>query len=170
VQESKTEIRLNTKPSCWVLSQLPLCYPVYGGSPPMRQEAHITRTMSLQATPAWWVERVLPMATVATRISTLGHGLPLLPTLAEHQCVGSSVPWRPGKTGDSAVERLFRGKTLVGLAGVDRWSAQGSAADTWAQNARLRSCRALRACRYDSWGAIGDHARIFLPSLPKRCR
>jgi len=68
------------------------------------------------------------------------------------------------------VERLFSGKTWVGLAGVDRWSAQGSAADTWAQNARLRSCRALRACRYDSWGAIGDHARIFLPSLPKRCR
>jgi hypothetical protein len=28
------------------------------------------------------------------RISTLGHGLPLLPSLAEHQCVGSSVPWR----------------------------------------------------------------------------
>jgi hypothetical protein len=55
-----------------------------------------------------------------------------------------------GKTGDLAVERLFTGKTWVGLAGVDRWSAQGSAADTWAQNARLRSCRALRACRYDS--------------------
>src|SRR6266481_134011 len=85
---------------------------VYGGSPPMRQGAHITRTMSLQATPAWWVERVLPMAAVATRISTFGHGLPLLPTLAEHQCVGSSVPWRPGKTGDSAVERLFSGKKL----------------------------------------------------------
>ena len=50
------------------------------------------------------------------------------------------------------------------------WSAQGSAADTWAQNARLRSCRALRACRYDSWGAIGDHARIFLASVPKRRR
>ena len=141
-----------------------------GASPPMRQGAHITRTMSLQATPAWWVERVLPMAAVATRISTFGHGLPLLPTLADHQCVGSSVPWRPGKTGDSAVERLFTGKTWVGLAGVDRWSAQGSAADTWAQNARLRSCRALRACRYDSWGAIGDHARIFLASLPKPCR
>ena len=101
---------------------------------------------------------------------TFGHGLPLLPTLADHQCVGSSVPWRSGKTCDSAVERLFTGKTWVGLAGVDRWSAQGSAADTWAQNARLRSCRALRACRYDSWGAIGDHARIFLASLPKRCR
>ena len=40
----------------------------------MRQGAHITRTMSLQATPAWWVERVLPMAAVATRISTFGHG------------------------------------------------------------------------------------------------
>ena len=50
------------------------------------------------------------------------------------------------------------------------WSAQGSAADTWAQNARLRSCRALRVCRYDSWGAIGDHARIFLASVPKRRR
>src|ERR1700736_5992468 len=47
-------------------------------------------------------------------------------------------------------------------------SAQGSAADTWTQNARLRSCRALRACRYNSWGAIGDHARIFLASVPKR--
>src|SRR5271157_712360 len=49
-------------------------------------------------------------------------------------------------------------------------SAQGSAADTWTQNARLRSCRALRVCRYDSWGAIGDHARIFLASVPKRRR
>src|ERR1700680_463837 len=78
--------------------------------------------------------------------------LPLLPALAEHHCVGSSVPWRAGKTGDSAVERLFSGKTWVGLAGVDRWSAQGSAADTWAQNARLRSCRALRACRNNSLG------------------
>ena len=29
VQESKTEIRLTTKPFCWVLSQLPLCYPNY---------------------------------------------------------------------------------------------------------------------------------------------
>ena len=46
----------------------------------------------------------------------------------------------------------------------------GQPPDTWAQNARLRSCRALRDCRYDSWGAIGDHARIFLSSLPKRCR
>src|SRR5580704_7559879 len=52
--------------------------------------------MSLQATLAWWVERV-PMAAVATRISTLRHGLPLLPALAEHHCVGSSVPWRAGK-------------------------------------------------------------------------
>src|SRR5207237_10116399 len=75
---------------------------VYGSSPPMRQGAHITRTMSLQATPAWWAEPVLPMAAVATRISTFGHGLPLLPTLAEHQCVGSSVAWRPGKTWDYA--------------------------------------------------------------------
>ena len=24
----------------------------------------------------------------------LGHGLPLLPALAEQHCVGSSVPWR----------------------------------------------------------------------------
>src|SRR5580700_5487106 len=76
--------------------------------------------MSLQATLAWWVERVLSMAAVATRISTLGHSLPLLPALAEHHCVGSSVPWRAGKTGDSAVERLFSGKTWVGLAGVDQ--------------------------------------------------
>jgi hypothetical protein len=30
--------------------------------------------MSLQATPAWWVERVLLMAAVATRISTLPWG------------------------------------------------------------------------------------------------
>jgi len=30
VQESKTEIQLNAKPSCWVLSQLPLCYPKAG--------------------------------------------------------------------------------------------------------------------------------------------
>src|SRR5260370_1137602 len=73
----------------------------------------------------WWVERVLPMAAVATRISTFGHGLPLLPTLADHQCVGSSVPWRPGKTGDSAVEGLFTGKTWVGLRGVRRWVLQG---------------------------------------------
>ena len=29
MQESKIEFRLNTKPSCWVLSQLPLCYPNY---------------------------------------------------------------------------------------------------------------------------------------------
>ena len=78
-----------------------------------------------------------------------------------------------GKTGDSAVERLFQAKLGLDLqAWINRtrWSAQGSAADTWAQNARLRSCRALRACRYDSWGAIGDHARIFLASLPKRRR
>ena len=113
---------------------------------------------------------MLLVAAVVTRISTLGHGLPLLPTLAEHQCVVSSVPWRPGKTGDSAVERLFTGKTLVGLAAWIGGLLKGQPADTWAQNARLRSCRALRACRYNSWGAIGDHARIFLASLPKRCR
>ena len=70
----------------------------------------------------------------------------------------------------SAVERLFTGKTLVGLAAWIDGLLKGQPADTWAQNARLRSCRALRACRYDSWGAIGDHARIFLASLPKRCR
>jgi hypothetical protein len=28
VQESKTEIQPNAMPSCWVLSQLPLCYPL----------------------------------------------------------------------------------------------------------------------------------------------
>ncbi len=27
MQEAKTEIQLNAKPPCWVLSQLPLCYP-----------------------------------------------------------------------------------------------------------------------------------------------
>jgi hypothetical protein len=58
---------------------------------------------------------------------------------------------------------------LVGLAGVkqpQRWSsAQGSAADTWAQNARLRSCRALRACRYNSWGVIGDHGADLVSQL-----
>src|ERR1700757_887626 len=32
----------------------------------------------------------LPMATIATRISTLGHGLPLLSGLAKCRCVGSS--------------------------------------------------------------------------------
>ena len=47
---------------------------------------------------------------------------------------------------------------------------KGQPPTTWAQNARLRSCRALRVCRYDSWGAIGDHARIFLASVPKRRR
>ena len=34
----------------------------------------------------------LPMATIATRISTLGHGLPLLSGLAKCRCVGSSTP------------------------------------------------------------------------------
>ena len=29
MQESKTEIQLNAKPPCWVLSQLPFCYPNY---------------------------------------------------------------------------------------------------------------------------------------------
>jgi hypothetical protein len=38
----------------------------------MRQGAHITRTMSLQATPAWWVERVLPMAAVALEFGVWG--------------------------------------------------------------------------------------------------
>jgi hypothetical protein len=38
----------------------------------MRQGAHITRTMSLQATPAWWVERVLPMAAVALEFPPWG--------------------------------------------------------------------------------------------------
>ena len=32
MQESKTEIQLNAKPSCWVLSQLALCYPANGSS------------------------------------------------------------------------------------------------------------------------------------------
>ena len=73
---------------------------------------------------------MLLMAAVVTRISTLGHGLPLLPTLAEHQCVVSSVPWRPGKTGDSAVERLFTGKTLVGLAAWIGGLLKGQPADT----------------------------------------
>src|SRR5262249_23033714 len=98
-----------------------------------------------ERTPAWWVERALPMAAVATRISTFGHGLPLFYfRLWRNTSVWVHLTVETGKTGDSAVERLFSGKKLgVGLAGVDQpqrwWSAQGSAADTWAQNARLRS-------------------------------
>jgi hypothetical protein len=32
VQEAEMEIQPNSRPSCWVLSQLPLCYPLSAGT------------------------------------------------------------------------------------------------------------------------------------------